>query len=409
MQSWTDSLWVVALASGAAIAWTGCGSSTDDSRKDAAQGADVPISSGGATGIGDGAGTGGITGAGGTGPAPSGGAVTGGIATTALGGGPGLGGALSTGGHSATGNGGSAGGSGGSLDGGSGVSLTVVYDSRVHATWRNQTGQSIFLNGCGTVEWSRLEGGAWVNRGGFMVCTSEGVAVEVAAGATYTDNESLPQTDAGRYRLTGRYGVGCTPGLELSNAGCTSVFTATSNEFTLSGLGGRGGGGNSMAAGGAVGGTGGRGGATSAGGAGGTMAMDAGVDSVQGPVTYSGCGYGGDVERAVVARFDAQAGTCVTLVLESPHRAPDASLGMTISDNWGVAALVQWPSSINDCATRNPPASALGVSSASGSVTVNRSSGTIDIDAEFEFPVTDWGAAQSVEMKAQGVDYMHNC
>jgi hypothetical protein len=394
-------LWVVALASGAAIAWTGCGSSTDVSRKDASQGADAPISSGGAAGIGGGAGTGGITGAGGTVPVATGGVV-------GAGGSPGLGGTLSTGGHSATGNGGSAGGSGGSLDGGSGVSLTAGYDdSKFHATWHNQTGESIFLGGCGTVEWSRLEGTSWVNHGGFMVCSPEGPAVEVAAGATYTDDASFSQPGSGRYRLTGRYGVGCTPGLALSNAGCASIFTVTSNEFMVSG--GRGGGGDGMAAGGAGGETEGRGGATSAGGAGGTTAMDAGVDGVQGPVTYSGCGYGGDIERAVVARFDAQAGTCVTLVLESPHRAPDAGLGMTISTNWGVAALVQWPSSINDCATRNPPASALRVSSASGNVTVNRSSGTIDIDAVFEFPVTDWGAAQSVEMKAQGVDYMQNC
>jgi hypothetical protein len=111
----------------------------------------------------------------------------------------------------------------------------------------------------------------------------------------------------------------------------------------------------------------------------------------------------------VVARFDAQAGICVTLVLESPHVAPDASFGMTISEYWGVAALAQWPSSTDDCATRNPTSGALGASSASGSVTVNRSSGTIDIDAAFEFPATDWGAVQSVEMEAQGVDFMHNC
>jgi hypothetical protein len=155
----------------------------------------------------------------------------------------------------------------------------------------------------------------------------------------------------------------------------------------------------------------------SGGGTGGATARDASADGASdgagvdggAAIVYSGCGYGGGIERAVIARFDARAQVCVTLVLESPHNAPDASFGMTISPNWGVAALVLWPASSADCATRNPPRDGRGASSASGNVTVDRTPGTIDIDAVFEFPATDGGAAQSVEMKAQGVDYMRNC
>jgi hypothetical protein len=183
-----------------------------------------------------------------------------------------------------------------------------------------------------------------------------------------------------------------------------------------SGTGGVVGSGGSGTAGTPVGGTGGSMGG-GAGGTGGTTAKDASADVTQDSpgfdgnqtVIYSGCGYGGDIERAVVAKFDARAGVCVTLVLESPHAAPDASFGMTISQNWGVAALKLWASSTNDCATRNPPSGAVGASSASGSVTVNRSAGTIDIDAVFDFPASDAGPRQSVELKAQGVDFMHNC
>jgi hypothetical protein len=47
--------------------------------------------------------------------------------------------------------------------------------------------------------------------------------------------------------------------------------------------------------------------------------------------------------------------------------------------------------------------------SASGSVTINSSSATIDVDAVLYFPATDAGAARSVELKAQAVDIKHGC
>jgi hypothetical protein len=176
---------------------------------------------------------------GGTGLVPSGGVATGGITSPAAGGGgsAALGGNPSTGGTVATGGNSAIGGSGGSPDG---VLLIATYDGQVHATWQNQTSQSVFLGGCGTVEWSRLEGSAWVNHGAFVVCAWEGIAVEVAAGAIYTETESFAPVEAGRYRLSGRYGVGCTPGLGLSSAGCATFFTATSNEFVAPATGGSG-------------------------------------------------------------------------------------------------------------------------------------------------------------------------
>ena len=181
-----------------------------------------------------------MTGAGGTGANPSGGVATGGITSTSTGGGAGaaLGGRSGTGGTVATGGSTALGGSGGSQGG---VLLTATYDGEAHATWQNQTSQSIFLGGCGTVEWSRLEGSTWVNHGAFVVCAWEGIAVEVAAGGIFTETRGFGQAEAGRYRLSGRYGVGCTPGLGLSSAGCTAFFTATSNEFVVPASGGTGG------------------------------------------------------------------------------------------------------------------------------------------------------------------------
>jgi hypothetical protein len=192
-----------------------------------------------------------------------------------------------------------------------------------------------------------------------------------------------------------------------------TVGTGGSGSGGVPGRGGSGSGGTR------VGGAGGSaidgGGGATASGTGGTTAVDGspeggedvpGIDGIP-LVVYSGCSYIGGIERAAVARFDGRG--CVTLVLESPHVAPDASFGMTITQYWGVAAIGQWPSSTGDCATLGPPSSALGASSASGSVTVDRSPGTIDIDAVFNFPATDWGAVRTVEMKAQGVVFMRSC
>ena len=255
----------------------GCGRSTGVVPKDAGMPPEVPISSGGTVGAGGVQGSGGVVGTGGTGPVASGGVATGGITSTgtgggvgaALGGSPGSGGTVPTGGNSA------AGGSGGSPGG---VLLIATYDGQVHATWQNQTSQSIFLYGCGTVEWSRLEGSAWVNHGAFVVCAWEGIAVDVAAGATYTETESLAPVVAGRYRLSGRYGVGCTPGLGLSSAGCTTFFTATSNEFVVPATGGTGGAGTGGVVGSGGSGTGG----TATGGRGGTITGGAGGNAAGG-------------------------------------------------------------------------------------------------------------------------------
>jgi hypothetical protein len=276
-------LWVVLLAGGAGIVGSGCGSAIHVPRDDAGVPPDAAISSGGVAGTGGMHGSGGVTGAGGTGTVASGGMATGGstLAGTGGGGGVALGGSLGGGGTAPTGGSSAVGGSGGSPGG---VLLVATYDGQVHATWQNQTSQSIFLGGCGTVEWSRLEGSDWVNHGAFIICAWEGIAVEVAAGATYTESQSFARAEAARYRLSGRYGVGCTPGLGLSSAGCTAFFTATSNEFVVPATGGSGGAG----AGGVIGSGGAGVGGTAAGGAGGTVIGGAGGSAAGGSFSDGG-------------------------------------------------------------------------------------------------------------------------
>lgn len=286
----------------------------------------------------------------------------------------------------------------------------------------------------------------WLTMVNLAALTAGAGTVATGCGSSTAGHstDASGQLDVGTTALGGRAGTGgwLGSGGAITTGGAPGTGGAMTGSTTGLGTGGRGGttgsggaatdggpgpggrvgtGGYGFAGvlgtgGGPAGRTGGTGG-TATGGSDGGAARDASADGEKdGPgndgdaaVVYSGCGYGGGIDRAVVARFDARAGVCVTLVLESPHSAPDASFGMTISPYWGVAAIFLWPSATADCATRNPIAGALGASSASGSVTVDRVSGTIDIEAVFDFPSSDAGPAQSVEMKAQAVDFMHNC
>jgi len=95
-----------------------------------------------------------------------------------------------------------------------------ALEEQVEPRWENPTDESIFLPGCGTVELEQRSGDAWEHLGPMVLCGWEGVAVEVPPGASYVDPRAM-LTEAGTYRFTGGYSVGCTPGEALSQAGCT--------------------------------------------------------------------------------------------------------------------------------------------------------------------------------------------
>ncbi len=110
----------------------------------------------------------------------------------------------------------------------------------------------------------------------------------------------------------------------------------------------------------------------------------------------------------MVGKFDPESGTCAVLVLTQSHA--DASMGLTLSENWVVEATSLWRSTTADCAARTTSKGAVAATSAAGSVTINYpATTTLDIDAVLSFPASDAGPAQSVELKAQGVDIRHSC
>ena len=174
---------------------------------------------------------------------------------TSSGGGP-LGGstAAGAGGIAKTG-GSSSGGSrptGGTAGGGSDkVTLTASYDTKLRGTWHNGLGESIFLYGCGTWDAWRLENSAWVNHGIGFACSVEGVEIEVPAGGSFVDSYGGPigtvPIEGGTYQLRGTYGVGCTPQMYRSQAGCSAINEVVSNQIVVpetGGTGGAGGGGS---------------------------------------------------------------------------------------------------------------------------------------------------------------------
>jgi hypothetical protein len=241
----------------------GCDGSTyslGSQRKDGGggqQGSDANTGTGGG-------GAGGQVGSGGGSTQLTGGSIVGGSAqggssastggVSASGGRSSFGGALASGGVSATAGktGSASGGStqptggssvGGSAQGGSSgstgaviLTASVTDTNGILTTWHNGTAGSIFLYGCGTVDVWKKTGTDWVERNPGFSCAWEGVSPEVLPGSTYVDSASFPPGNlpAGTYRLSGRYGVGCTnPELGLSQAGCTTFYETTSNELTI--------------------------------------------------------------------------------------------------------------------------------------------------------------------------------
>ena len=95
-----------------------------------------------------------------------------------------------------------------------------ALEESIDPRWENPTAESIFLPGCGTVELERQSGADWEYLGPMILCAWEGVAVEVPAGQSFVDPRAMIN-EAGTYRFTGGYSVGCTPGEALSQAGCT--------------------------------------------------------------------------------------------------------------------------------------------------------------------------------------------
>lgn len=125
--------------------------------------------------------------------------------------------------------------SGTACEGENGVALSlvpgVIIDGMgsIDAQWRNNRQESIFLRGCVTTDAWYREDGEWIEYGAFSSCAMETAMVEIQPGGTYRDkNGTPPERGDDVWRLTGPWGIGCTPGALFSEDTCSEVFEATS-------------------------------------------------------------------------------------------------------------------------------------------------------------------------------------
>lgn len=106
-----------------------------------------------------------------------------------------------------------------------------MVGEQIAAELKNGGSESLFVGGCSVLSWEKEENGAWVNLGPDKICVWEGIAGEVKAGATLT--EQLSRGQEGTYRLVAGYGLGCTAGKPLSQAACKSTGSVTSASFKV--------------------------------------------------------------------------------------------------------------------------------------------------------------------------------
>jgi hypothetical protein len=107
--------------------------------------------------------------------------------------------------------------------------LRLIADGALEPTWYNDLDHSIFLPGCSTVTFERMENGAVTWSGPVAVCAWEGTARVLVFTDLWKDRALPTQGKPGSYRATGTYSEGCTSGKMLSEAACTSSTSVTSN------------------------------------------------------------------------------------------------------------------------------------------------------------------------------------
>jgi hypothetical protein len=107
--------------------------------------------------------------------------------------------------------------------------LSLGAGGALEPTWYNDLDHSIFLPGCSTVTFERMENGTVTWSGPVAVCDWEGTARALGFTDLWKDLALNAQGKPGTYRATGTYSEGCTAGKPLSQAACTSNTSLTSN------------------------------------------------------------------------------------------------------------------------------------------------------------------------------------
>jgi hypothetical protein len=191
-------------------------------------------------------------------------------------------------------------------------------------------------------------------------------------------------------------------GLALLALGCGS------SRAPADGGGGSGGGGGG-AGGGGGGGTGG-GGAAGADGGGAGSSGDGGDASGGGDASsaaYSGCRFGGGIDRIVVVKRDPARGFCFKVVFATSNQPHP---GLTLPSGWSVESAGASPLSATCDVNRNPPSFPAG--SVTGSADWSGPTSPPDsanVDVVLTFPAGDAGLPATEPLTAQSVDTSTLC
>jgi hypothetical protein len=107
--------------------------------------------------------------------------------------------------------------------------LSLSVDGALEPTWYNDLDYSVYLPGCSTVTFERVENSTVTWSGPAAVCAWEGTARVLGFTDLWKDLALSTQGKSGTYQATGTYSEGCTWGKPLSQAACTSTTSVTSN------------------------------------------------------------------------------------------------------------------------------------------------------------------------------------
>jgi hypothetical protein len=99
------------------------------------------------------------------------------------------------------------------------------------ATLHNDSHKKVYLPGCATFHYEKLDQGQWLDQGPDVVCFWEGEVRPLAQGEAVTDSVSGAQ--GGTYRLRYTVAFGCEEGRPMSRARCTRIIPIYSPIFEV--------------------------------------------------------------------------------------------------------------------------------------------------------------------------------
>lgn len=111
--------------------------------------------------------------------------------------------------------------------------LGLGADGTLTPTWYNDLDHSIYLPGCATVTFERLQNGEVTWSGQAAQCGWVGDAHALGFADLWSDVGISAKDKPGTYRATGMYYLGCTWGKPVSEAACTGKGSVTSNSIEV--------------------------------------------------------------------------------------------------------------------------------------------------------------------------------